>query len=213
MQSGTTSDSNSNCVICDALRDAARTEGPSRIENTPLCTTENFVVMPCIGPLVAGQVMVVSRKHVPSLASLGEEVIREYHTLASTIPQDPEFLLEAEHGATDSDCAGACVTHAHVHWIPGFQEYAEVFDGFLPQIYSGPDLRLPGPSTPYLFIRGAGGPARVFDAAGLPSQMLRQVICSELQRDDWDWRMEPRYDLIHETVEYWSSTRVRRTRS
>ncbi len=197
------STSNSTCQLCSALQDAARADGSARIENTPLHETKSFVVLPCVGPLVAGQVMVVSRRHCPSLASLGLDAVLEYQSLAAELPKEPESLLEAEHGATDTDCAGACVMHAHVHWLPGFAQYADVFDGVLPQFHFGPDLQLPAPSIPYLFLRGAGGCVRVFDGAGLPSQMLRQAICSALGRDDWDWRVKPRYDLIRETIAYW----------
>ncbi|MEX0715162.1 MAG: hypothetical protein WD066_01175 [Planctomycetaceae bacterium] len=208
LRSTAMSEAKSNCRLCGAISDADRADGPLGIENTPLWTSRHFVVMPCVGPLLVGQVMVVSRRHVPSLAALGPDAIAEYEELAAKLPKNRDTLLEAEHGATQESCAGACITHAHVHWIPGLGDLSVTLDGVLPQFHRGSELRLPAASVPYLFLRGGDRLVRVFDGANLPSQLLRQVICSTLGRDDWDWRADPRRDLILETVEYWSEARV-----
>jgi hypothetical protein len=80
--------------------------------------------------------------------------------------------------------------------------FAEVFKGVVPELYSGERLALPTSGEPYVFLRG-GGVTRVHSGADLPSQMLRQTICSALGRDDWDWRAAPRHHLLDETLEFW----------
>src|SRR5690242_1505151 len=62
-----------SCVFCDA-QDA---HGSSRLENSELLNSEHFVLMPALGPLVPGHVLIVSRDHALSLAALGTSVLTE----------------------------------------------------------------------------------------------------------------------------------------
>jgi diadenosine tetraphosphate (Ap4A) HIT family hydrolase len=191
------------CLLCCAVREAVRVHERPAIENTPLRESERFLLMPCVGPLVAGQAMIVSREHFPSLAAMGEQAADEYDGFVRRILGGENGWLEAEHGATAEDCAGACVTHAHVHLMPGMAQFAEVFDGVVPQLYRGDRFELPGSGVPYVFLRGGLGQTRIFRATGLPSQVLRQTICAALGRGDWDWRGLPRDHLLAETLDFW----------
>ncbi|MBS0265802.1 MAG: hypothetical protein JSS02_27975, partial [Planctomycetes bacterium] len=94
-----------------------------------LRATDKFVLMPSVGPLIAGQAIVVSRAHHHSLAAMDEAAAREYDDFVRKILGTDGNWLEAEHGATDADCAGACVIHTHVHVIPGMAHFEELFDG------------------------------------------------------------------------------------
>lgn len=198
---------NDRCALCDALRGDEDLGGKPRLENTPLLESDRFVVTSCIGPLVAGHVMVVSREHYPSLAAMGSDAIEEYEELISRVRalqlyRDGE-LLEAEHGATDADCGAACVAHTHIHLLPGFGQYGTMFDGVLDVIYSGKNLAFPDTSRPYIFLRGADQLTRIYDSTGMPPQLVRQTICSDTGREDWDWQACPRYDWIRQTVQEW----------
>ena len=111
--------------------------------------------------------------------------------------------LEVEHGSAEGDCAGACVTHAHVHLIPNANRFVEAFDGVLPELYRGEQLQFPDVGVPYIFLRGELGVTRVFQGSGLPSQVIRQIICAAIGREDWDWRGMSRHHLLPETLEFW----------
>jgi hypothetical protein len=134
---------------------------------------------------------------------MGEQTVTEYDAFIRDLLGDGRGWLEAEHGATEGDCAGACIIHAHVHLLPGMAQFAEVFDGVLPELYGGDEIRLPEAGQPYVFLRGALGRTRVLGAEGLPTQVLQQAICSILGREDWDWRRLPRNHLLLETLEFW----------
>lgn len=192
-----------DCPLCSAVRDAGRCDKRPMIENTPLRQSERFLLIPCVGSLVAGQSIIVSREHFSSLTAMAEGAVAEYDEFVRRLLGEEDGWLEAEHGATDEDWAGACVTHAHVHLIPGMARFAEVFDGVLPELYRGDRFQLPRAGVPYVFLRGGLGQTRVFRADGLPSQMLRQAICASLGREDWDWRGLPRPHLLAETLEFW----------
>jgi len=128
------------------------------------------------------------------------------------VPRETTFqvstIIGTLPGATEDDCAGSCVTHTHIHLIPGMSEYAQVLDNVFPQIYKGEELKLPGSSTPYIFLREELNRVRIFEGDNIPSQMIRQVICGSLGRDDWSWRELPRLHLINETLQFWRDRNV-----
>ena len=123
------------CALCVAVADSTRHVTPF-LHNQKLLETNRFIVLPSLGPLMPGHVMVVGREHQNSLASMGREALEEYEELANRLRVAP-FLrdgvpLEAEHGSTANDKAGACVVHTHVHWLPGLGGYLRDFQKRLP---------------------------------------------------------------------------------
>lgn len=202
-----------NCALCRAIRDTAGESGQGEIENAHLLETARFVVMPCIGPLVPGHVLVVSREHTLNLSAMGDAAIAEYDALSLVLMSKPFFAelgsLEGEHGSTLNDKAGACVTHTHIHWIPGLGQHGGLFDQELSVIASGHRLAdLKDVKLPYILLRaGPAHPWRAYDARGLRSQMIRNRLCEVLGRDDVNWKAAPRFDLIKETVELWKRTK------
>jgi diadenosine tetraphosphate (Ap4A) HIT family hydrolase len=187
-----------------AVRDATG-DIPPFPYNRKLLETDQFVVLPSLGPLVPGHVMVVSKTHSYSLSSMGADAVSEYDALAARLRTAP-FLrngvpLEAEHGSTADDKAGACVIHTHVHWVPGMGRFLKEFGKSL---LARTEVVLPSvdSTTPYIFAR-AGTEQCIFDARGLRSQTIRRILCDLMDRDDTDWTQAPRLDWVEETVEAW----------
>jgi hypothetical protein len=150
--------------------------------------------------------MVVSKAHCHSLASMGEAGIREYEDLAGDLRVGPLLRgtdpLEAEHGSTVDDKAGACVIHTHVHWLPGMGRFWGHFDRSLSRRAEMSLLELRDRGGAYIFAR-AGGLQGIFQAQGLPSQTIRRILCELIDRDDTDWRQALRSDWVQETVNAW----------
>lgn len=192
-----------NCRLCAAIQEGLGENGSSKPENTVLAKSASFVLMPCIGALVPGHAMIVSHGHYQSLAAMKGEAVEEYDAFVRSLDIGRFNTLEVEHGATREDCAGACVVHTHVHVMPGMSQFAEALDGAYELLHRGEEIVLPTPETPYIFLRGSLGEARIHDACGLPSQFIRQVICGSLGRADWDWREAPPQHLVSETIEFW----------
>ena len=63
----------SDCIFCNLDFD--------KIENTIIYETENFFVIPTVGALVDGYVLIVTKEHMNSLAELNDEQKREYQEL------------------------------------------------------------------------------------------------------------------------------------
>jgi diadenosine tetraphosphate (Ap4A) HIT family hydrolase len=193
------------CALCRTVVDA--TERPDAfLCNTRLMETPEFIVIPSLGPLVPGHVMAVSKVHCESLASMGQDGLREYEALAVRLRDAPLLRdndpLEAEHGSTANDKAGACVVHTHVHWLPGMGQFLDEFRKRLPLRTEASLRELTGRQEPYIFLRNGRGHA-ILDARGLPSQMIRRVLCDILDRDDTDWTQALRMNWVEETVAAW----------
>jgi diadenosine tetraphosphate (Ap4A) HIT family hydrolase len=192
------------CALCRAIVEVNCAD--PCVYNTKLLETSRFIVIPSVGPLVRGHVLVVSKSHAESLASMGPEALREYDDLAAQLRNAPLLRdtdpLEAEHGSTGDEKAGACVVHTHVHWLPGMGRFLRDFQERL-TVRSETVLSELN-HTPYIFVRSVHGHA-ILDARGLASQMIRRILCDLLDRDDCDWTQATRRDLVEETVGAWLS--------
>ncbi len=72
------------CSLCVAVADATRNSSPY-LYNQPLMETDRFLVLPSLGPLMLGHVMVVGKKHQASLASMSREAVEKYGRLAKQL--------------------------------------------------------------------------------------------------------------------------------
>jgi diadenosine tetraphosphate (Ap4A) HIT family hydrolase len=192
--------------LCSAVADATRYTEPF-LYNSKLFESERFVVVPSLGPLVPGHVMIVSKEHRESLASMGPAALKEYNDLAMKVRSGPLLdsgeALEAEHGSTPGDKAGACVVHTHVHVIPKMGKHLPAFKERL-AVRREARLSAVGPAhEPYIFLRNDSEEV-ILDAQNLPSQTIRRILCEILDRDDDDWTQAPRLNWVKETVDAWA---------
>jgi diadenosine tetraphosphate (Ap4A) HIT family hydrolase len=197
------------CALCIALADG-RSAQPI-LCNTILLETDLFTVLPSLGPFAPGHVMVVSKFHTHNLASMGAEAIDEYERLACQLRLKAPLLrntnpLEAEHGSSAQDKAGACVMHTHVHWIPHMGHFRPELAERLPQQQEIRLLDITNPDSAYVFARSDNG-SGVSRAQGLSSQTIRRILCEITDRDDADWKQALRPDWIKETVKAWHNCR------
>jgi len=151
--------------------------------------------------------MVVSRAHVENLAAMPRAAVQEYNDLVAQMGTmglyPPEHLLEAEHGGTEGERGGACITHVHVNLIPGLGHHVDLFDSVLPRKSVDRSLRNLGPgAAPYILLRSAAA-VRLYDAAAASSQLIRRALFERLGRDDWDWAAFPGDQVVETTVRQW----------
>jgi diadenosine tetraphosphate (Ap4A) HIT family hydrolase len=191
------------CPLCFAI---SLDKGAQRLYNTVLWESDGYAVVPAVGPLQVGHVMVVSRAHKPSLASLGSRLIREYDVIAKLMRAVHAYAgaVEIEHGAIDRRAAGACIEHAHVHWLPADNGIANRIAEALStegSIVSGVE-EVARATGEYIFLRGPGG-ALVYNVKSLPTQFIRQIACRDERPDEWDWAVHPRIEVVNATVNLW----------
>jgi hypothetical protein len=175
--------------------------------NTHLGSSERFIIVPALGPLVKGHVLVVSRVHLPSLAAMGSKAIEEFGEVGEQVRASyaslGSNLLEAEHGATLVDTGGSCITHAHINLIPECGHLHDILSGILPRLDVPPPFtNLSYVELPYILMK-RGNSFVIYDATQVPSQLIRRMVCRHLGREDWDWAAFPRHNLVSDTIDLW----------
>lgn len=170
-----------------------------------------FATIPSIGPLSAGHILLVPVQHICRLIDLDPSQREEFTKYRATVeqclkPEFGDFVYAFEHGSDSGGTVVPCtVGHAHLHLVPSPVALKPVLPmGRSWQILETTGLdavaRLAG-EREYLYWSPSSGPAMVAAADGTPleSQLLRRVLAVALGVDAWNWREEPRLDLLRET--------------
>lgn len=175
-------------------------------ENTIIETYEYFILIPTIGPLIDGHVMLASKQHYTSLSVMPQEAIDELFMIISTLSVIDEIrsnVLICEHGSFENQSGGACTVHTHIHLIPTYGSFYNVLDGMLP-IVEASLTQLGTLRIPYILTMNGVGEYRIYEAYNAHSQMMRKAICNSVGQIDKDWKSNPNPQSILNTIDYWS---------
>lgn len=185
-------------------------------ESRVLLETEHWYVIPTLGSLTVGYVLLVAKEHHLSLANLSKELLGEMLQLKKNVE---ELLynklgmhcLSFEHGVTNAVSKGAnSVDHVHVHILPFPKPIWQniVFD--IPQVhfevvssytelFSNWQKKTP---NSYLLFQDTDQAIYYFpDASNMPSQLFRKCLAPYLKADHWDWHNETYSNNITKTIE------------
>jgi diadenosine tetraphosphate (Ap4A) HIT family hydrolase len=203
------------CAACDpdvttcALGDLTR-PGQSWI----VCHDRIATVIPTVGPLRAGHVLVVPHRHVTSLGRLS---VTELDALEGTVAAARHLLQSAYgEGAVAFEYGfnvpgGRRVEHAHLHIVPTTS--TRLYDHVAQELQGTPIRRLtelpPRPDWSYVFLETHVGDRHVFPVPNdaEPRLRLRDILAPALGPDaDGDWERSPRADLIQQTVDDLTAT-------
>ena len=161
-------------------------------------------LLPPVGTLVPGHLLITSRSHIFSLAQLG---IRDLERLDTTLSglctvlgrEFGEYYL-FEHGSSSAEASGPCISHAHVHLMPLAALMAEKL------IRAMPWSRLPNYQAlaqyrdcEYAYLR-VGKQHLVHPNPSIKSQWIRRQAAEALNRDDWDWYLTRSDRELRETL-------------
>jgi ATP adenylyltransferase len=184
--------------------------------DTPIFETDSFVVVPTVGSLVEGWLLVIPRDRILSFAQLPFSLFSELESLLHDVVRIVEETYGPvalfEHGpGIEASPAGCGVNYAHLHIVPtecdlrtGAQEIASNIEwcamDSIKAICTKPSIgsdywflqqRYPG-STSYLGRLRDGNP---------PSQLFRQVIARDIGcANAYDWKQNLGEDMIAATV-------------
>lgn len=197
------------CALCEAIEDSLKDPGKRALCNTPIVENDLFVILPSVGPLFPGHIMAVSKHHYPSLAAMGHLGVDAYldvlELLRKRSPRLLDLLLETEHGGVSGGRAGPCIVHTHVNLIPGATKFAGILDGTLPLMEVSQDLHsLIGVGESYFFTR-TGEETRFYSGLTGESQLVRRLIATAQNRDDWNWAIFEKEPWIVETLRMWEA--------
>jgi diadenosine tetraphosphate (Ap4A) HIT family hydrolase len=177
--------------------------------------TTNFVVVPTIGAFIAGYVLINSREHFRSIAELPQHLINELqHIRASVVSAISEEFSVAdpvvfEHGSTGLPArSGKCVDHLHLNIVPVDFDASKQLTRMLgapSQISDYAEIRAAiGETTPYVLLHHQGR-MLLYEAVGVPSQLVRRLIARALRIDEWDWRAHPHLQSMLQTIDFLSA--------
>lgn len=172
--------------------------------------TANFVVLPTIGALVAGWLLIVSKKHYRAAAVLPIEQLEELEILMSEVEayltvffRQPVVFFE--HGPGERNSGGACIDHVHIHAVPASIDFTNELKSYLPTVLNRmTDLNaLAQTGKPYLFYQSVEGVRHqiVLDTE-TPSQFFRQIVAQQLGlADKWDWAVFPELPNVQTAID------------
>ena len=176
------------CVFCDL--------DSSKIENTVIYEGKYFYVLPSVGSLVDGYILIVSKRHVKSSVCLNKFEMNEYKYLISKYQNIFKNIygktpIIFEHGTYNSYSASS-VVHAHTHIVNiNFSDEKNILKKY--NFFKINDFDLIKKDRNYVkYINGEN----IYVSYDFPliSQFMRILIAKEVGiSNKFDWRKE-RFD-------------------
>ncbi|MFD5478817.1 HIT domain-containing protein [Streptomyces hawaiiensis] len=204
--------------ICTFCNEVSGTDSPFYdlgIAETPddyvLYSSENFIVVPCIGPLTDWYVLIVPRRHTLSAGWLGEKERAELRTVSQEVmkrlkERSGRDVVLFEHGSFNfRDKGGSCHDHCHIHVVATEKPIQE----FIAEVSGSVELEpcedwietaatmVRESSRSYLSLESADG-AMIAKATGAPSAFFRKALVHWLDGEpgEHDWLVYPRTDRL-----------------
>lgn len=148
-------------------------------------------VLPPLGSLTLGHLLVIARSHVVSMAQLGNPALRELDAtlsnLRSTLRGKFGEYLMFEHGTSPLSPSGPCIAHAHIHLFPLADKMCGQLISAMPWL-SLPSYEVLGQyhHSEYAYLQ-VGMDHFVYPNPQIESQWIRRKVAQALNRDDWDY--------------------------
>ena len=221
------------CSFCAEIHDPALGLHREVIPGSPtrriLAESAHWLLVPTIGALAPGHLLIVSREHYPACLHAPLEARRELERFLASVAERLRELYSGpvvcfEHGESAGSLkgrSGSCIDHAHLHVVPAPPSFVshltgrgtgwrrvESFAASGASASDGHAYLLAGELFPRnrIFIREAPGV--------VPPQLLRRVLSSELHTgQSWNWRIHPQPENFLQTIIDWADPRVGDSRS
>jgi diadenosine tetraphosphate (Ap4A) HIT family hydrolase len=206
----------STCCLCaqiDGRPDGDllhRMLGADTYERRIALESAGTAVVPSLGPLAPGHVLVCPKSHHRSVAATSLELQRELNAVAERTASLLTQIFHApvhsfEHGDASRGHDVSCsVEHAHLHLLPTTADPWLSLRGELDwrPIREGESLAELTGGEEYLYYARPDGESFVHLGSGdgpLPSQLLRLRFAEAMgAADTWNWRLAPRPALADE---------------
>jgi diadenosine tetraphosphate (Ap4A) HIT family hydrolase len=195
------------CRFCSGLA----TPKAEEYWNRPLLRSPNFLVVPSIGALVEGWVLVVPTAHYVSAATISAGLRTEFKSVVGAARQlvgevyGPSWVFE--HGPkTVGRQVGCGIDHAHMHVVPTRLDLVSAAKPLLPKVafrrVGGLDtLDASIAANDYLFAESPNGEAHLASGDGIGSQVFRRAIADGLGVSErYNWREYPQLETVKATI-------------
>jgi diadenosine tetraphosphate (Ap4A) HIT family hydrolase len=179
----------------------------------PLLAMDQSFVIPTVGPLVEGWLLVVTRKHDLALRDSDESAIAEVARVQASLRRTLEdtygrSVIAFEHGPVKRGSTVGCgIDHAHLHVIPvgaNIRPAIDCVSGLAPLRWmevAGLNSVKAMSAEPYLYMQDAQQVHWVACAPAFPSQLVRRAIAQIHQEaGHWDWRTNENAEIASASV-------------
>ncbi len=186
--------------------------GSAWAERPVLAERQGAVVMPSIGALATGHVLLCPKEHARSVASVDqgpavdiEELATEWRRRLAIATGLPIHAFEHGSSSVEGGRVACSVEHAHLHLVPAAVEIRprlrELLDWTRLEIGTSA-LRDTADGREYLFYEAPDGERMLATTeSGFDSQLLRIVLAEALGRpESWNWREHPARLKVEKTV-------------
>lgn len=187
------------CIFCDIDQ--------SKIENTIIEETKYFYILPTLGSLVDGYVLIVTKRHINSMSELNDNELEEYKTIITKYQNlfnkvYNKTPIVFEHGTPNqnSKMKANSVTHAHTHIVNiNFKNEKEILEKYnFKEINNLKEIETNKNYIKYIYNN------KIYITYNFPSvsQLMRILIAEELNyKDKFDWKKERFDEYIISTIE------------
>jgi diadenosine tetraphosphate (Ap4A) HIT family hydrolase len=202
-----------NCDLCNEfsgkLPNIFETIYGSDPKSRVLFRSNDFVVVPSLGQITEGHLLLLPLEHRTALGDLPESLLEDLTTLSGSVAailrEEYGSCITFEHGVRPGDSGGCGISHAHLHAVP-FSEALDPFD-ILKSTFSYKRIEdlneikeQSAGLSGYLFYQDAHSRAHLFNAPNLISQYMRKLLVELQGADDWDWRSAGKEDRLLATL-------------
>jgi ATP adenylyltransferase len=183
------------------------------IWNVPLLETPNFVVLPSLGALIEGWLLIVPKQHFVSFGAIPDSLVAELLQLKEATSA---LLIRAygtvcafEHGPSYTGRHVGCgVDHAHIHLVPVGFDLAAAVAPYLPKDAQWAEASLVDckrayvQRLDYLYFEQPIGRGRLIRDGRLGSQVFRKAIANKLGiYEQFNWRTHSQLLNINNTIQ------------
>jgi diadenosine tetraphosphate (Ap4A) HIT family hydrolase len=199
-----------SCPFCTELMNPAafrRVQHDWPFDSRIVHINEKAFVIPGVGPQVYPYLLVLTRRHIVSLATTTPVERRKLIAALDWLLQSGVYpsssLTVFEHGGCGGNDSASCVDHAHMHVIDGTHDLPSLFRArteTAPAEFSG-DVSLPDVER-YVFVGRYAGGGTIHGAvseAVFPKQFCRRLLAT-LVGGPWNWRLKMHEEWVTKLV-------------
>lgn len=206
-----------NCAFCAEIATGRLRDPILDLLGAPsfdrvVTTAPGFIVVPSLGPLNDGHILLVSTDHVACWRDANRDLraraLEAALYLADRVSEAfhcPILVFENGVARTRTQSDDSCIDHLHIHILPLSETQIQAVVASLPT----EDMIKPenvvevhlDASLDYIIVGRAGERMKVLQAKSIERQLVRRQIASLLGSPDrWNWRDFPQLDRVHKMV-------------
>lgn len=186
------------CIFCNI--------DTTKIYNTILDETDNFIVVPTLGSLVDGYILIVSKRHILNMGELSNKEKEEYIDLINKYRElfnkiYGSYPIVFEHGTSKNDITltSSSVIHAHTHIVNHlFKNEIEIINNLnLEEV----NIKHILSNKNYIFYISNNGKNYITYDYKSTSQLMRILIAKDLGYESkYNWKKNEFLDNIEKTI-------------